>query len=256
MKRTPAREAAYKRLAASGVKAAKKRKLRAYAVASGVSTPKSGGLNSDFRPQRAHVDTSPAVWWSIRAHVGDYEFVDGELDEIELRALRDRVVYAHNVCHVKEPPFHDIAVRALAAACHSSVAEGDNRYTKRKRKSDIKKVAIDKMVFTKRQRQIIYLIAAGCTYDEMGETLGISARTAKMHAGVLCDRLDVRKKSQIPLAFKTLTGEDPLAPGILPAVGQEEPDPVPLTNLVDVKAAAGHTEGRSLLDVVGDMFRK
>lgn len=254
MKRTPAREAAYKRLAASGVKATKRRKLRAYAVASGISTPKSDGLNGDFRPQRAHVDTSPAVWWSIRSHVGDYEFVDGGLDEIELRALKDKVVYAHNVCHVKEPPFHDISIRALAAACHSSVAEADDRYTKRKRKSDIKKVMIDTMVFTRRQCQIIYLIAAGCTYDEMGETLGISARTAEMHASVLRERLDVKKKAQIPLAYKELTGKDPLAPGILPAVGEEAPEPVPLKSLVKVKAASGHTEGRSLTDVVGEMF--
>lgn len=249
MKRTPAKEAALKRFAASAVRSSKKRKLKNYQLASGVTTLK-GSLNNDFRPQRAHVDTSPAVWWGLYAPVGDYEFVEGGLDEIEMRALKDRVVYAHNVCHIKEPPFHDIAIRALAAACHTSVAEADDRYTKRKRKDSVHKVKRDPMVFTQRQLQVIYLIAAGCTYDEMGETLGISPRTAKMHTDVLRVRLEVDRKRQIPLAYRELTGKDPLAPGVL---GLKEDPPAP--TIVEEKAATGHTNGRSLLDVVGEMFQ-
>ena len=38
---------------------------------------------------------------------------------------------------------------------------------------------------TERQRQVIELIAAGCSNDEVGERLGISPRTAKAHADIL-----------------------------------------------------------------------
>ena len=36
---------------------------------------------------------------------------------------------------------------------------------------------------TDRQRQVIQLIAEGLSNEELGETLGISARTAKAHWG-------------------------------------------------------------------------
>jgi FixJ family two-component response regulator len=36
--------------------------------------------------------------------------------------------------------------------------------------------------FTQRQIEVIELIAAGCSNDEVGERLGISPRTAKAHA--------------------------------------------------------------------------
>src|SRR5438093_1266867 len=36
---------------------------------------------------------------------------------------------------------------------------------------------------TARQRQVVELIAAGCSNEEVGERLGISPRTAKAHAG-------------------------------------------------------------------------
>jgi len=38
---------------------------------------------------------------------------------------------------------------------------------------------------TARQRQVVELIAAGCSNDEVGERLGISPRTAKAHADAL-----------------------------------------------------------------------
>ena len=64
---------------------------------------------------------------------------------------------------------------------------------------------------TKRQRQVVELIALGCSNEEVGERLGISARTAKAHCDVLRQKLGVPRRRQIPAAFKTLTGEDPLA---------------------------------------------
>ena len=66
---------------------------------------------------------------------------------------------------------------------------------------------------TPRQREVIELIAAGCSNDEVGLRLGISPRTAKAHCDVLRQKLGVRRRRQIPIAFRLLTGEDPLYAG-------------------------------------------
>jgi DNA-binding CsgD family transcriptional regulator len=60
---------------------------------------------------------------------------------------------------------------------------------------------------TVRQRQVVELIALGCSNEEVGERLGISARTAKAHCDVLRQKLGVPRRRQIPAAFRTLTGE-------------------------------------------------
>jgi LuxR family maltose regulon positive regulatory protein len=70
---------------------------------------------------------------------------------------------------------------------------------------------------TKRQRQVVELIALGCSNEEVGERLGISARTAKAHCDVLRQKLGVPRRRQIPAAYRTLTGEDPLACELAPA---------------------------------------
>ena len=62
-----------------------------------------------------------------------------------------------------------------------------------------------------RQRQVIELIAQGLSNDEVGVELGISPRTAKAHCDVLRQKLGVPRRRQIPVAFRFLTGEDPLA---------------------------------------------
>lgn len=66
---------------------------------------------------------------------------------------------------------------------------------------------------TARQREVVALIAAGCSNDEVGMRLGISPRTAKAHCDVLRQKLGVRRRRQIPMAFRLLTGEDPLSAG-------------------------------------------
>jgi DNA-binding NarL/FixJ family response regulator len=65
--------------------------------------------------------------------------------------------------------------------------------------------------FTDRQVEVIELIAAGCSNEEVGERLGISPRTAKAHSDVLRQKLGVTRRRQIPVAYRALTGEDPLA---------------------------------------------
>ena len=64
---------------------------------------------------------------------------------------------------------------------------------------------------TSRQRQVVELIAQGLSNDEVGVALGISPRTAKAHCDVLRQKLGVPRRRQIPIAFRLLTGEDPLA---------------------------------------------
>lgn len=67
---------------------------------------------------------------------------------------------------------------------------------------------------TDRQREVVALIAAGCSNDEVGRSLGISARTARAHSDALRVKLGVPRRRQIPVAFRLLTGEDPYVPAL------------------------------------------
>lgn len=73
----------------------------------------------------------------------------------------------------------------------------------------------DSADITDRQRQIVALIAAGCSNDEVGARLGISPRTAKAHCDVLRAKLGVSRRRHIPLAYRALTGDDPYAPSVV-----------------------------------------
>ena len=66
---------------------------------------------------------------------------------------------------------------------------------------------------TPRQLDVVALIAAGCSNDEVGARLGISPRTAKAHSDVLRQKLGVKRRRQIPIAYRLLTGQDPLSAG-------------------------------------------
>ena len=67
------------------------------------------------------------------------------------------------------------------------------------------------LTITKRQREVVELIASGLSNDEVGARLGISPRTAKAHSDVLRQKLGVSRRRQIPVAYRRLTGEDPLS---------------------------------------------
>ena len=69
----------------------------------------------------------------------------------------------------------------------------------------------DPLLITDRQRQVIELIAQGLSNEELSVELGISPRTAKAHCDALRQKLGVPRRRQIPLAYRLLTGEDPLA---------------------------------------------
>ncbi len=72
---------------------------------------------------------------------------------------------------------------------------------------------------TTRQREVVELIAAGCSNEEIGERLGISPRTAKAHSDILRQKLGVSRRRQIPAAYRAATGDDPFAHGVVPAAG-------------------------------------
>ena len=63
---------------------------------------------------------------------------------------------------------------------------------------------------TNRQRQVVELLAAGCSNEEIAERLGIAPRTAKAHCDSLRKKLGVRNRRQIPVAYRLHTGDDPL----------------------------------------------
>ena len=70
-------------------------------------------------------------------------------------------------------------------------------------------------VLTDRQRAIVWLIAAGCSNDEVSQRLGISPRTVKAHCDALRHKLGVTRRRHIPAAYRLLTGEDPYAPDLV-----------------------------------------
>ena len=75
---------------------------------------------------------------------------------------------------------------------------------------------------TDRQRQVVELVAAGLSNEEIGERLGISPRTVKAHCDVLRQKLGVARRRQIPVAYRLLTGIDPLAQSLGPASSGSE----------------------------------
>jgi ATP/maltotriose-dependent transcriptional regulator MalT len=81
--------------------------------------------------------------------------------------------------------------------------------------------AITNTTVTDRQKQVVELIAAGCSNEEIGERLGISPRTAKAHCDVLRQKLGVARRRQIPVAYRLLTGEDPLSNSLESALADD-----------------------------------
>ena len=75
---------------------------------------------------------------------------------------------------------------------------------------------------TARQREVVELIAEGCSNEEIGERLGISPRTAKAHSDILRQKLGVSRRRQIPAAYRAVTGDDPLAIRSVAASGRRQ----------------------------------
>ena len=84
----------------------------------------------------------------------------------------------------------------------------------------MKKRSGEDFTLTERQVQVVVLIALGCSNEEVGERLGISARTAKAHCDVLRQKLGVPRRRQIPAAYRARTGDDPLTHGVTAEPGR------------------------------------
>jgi DNA-binding NarL/FixJ family response regulator len=65
---------------------------------------------------------------------------------------------------------------------------------------------------TARQRDVLKSLAMGFTCEEIAVELGITARTVRAHSDALRAKLGVARKRQIPMAYRALTGDDPLSP--------------------------------------------
>ncbi len=61
--------------------------------------------------------------------------------------------------------------------------------------------------------EVIQLIAEGCSNEEIAARLGVTARTAKAHCDGLRTKLGVTRRRYIPLAYRSITGEDPMSLG-------------------------------------------
>jgi len=81
--------------------------------------------------------------------------------------------------------------------------------------------ALTNVNVTDRQRQVVELLAAGCSDEEIGERLGITSRTAKAHCDALRQKLGVARRRQIPVAYRLLTGDDPLAKSLESALADD-----------------------------------
>lgn len=88
-------------------------------------------LGSGKQQQAGSQFASPAMWLSLHYPVDDYQFIDElhdgpcALDEIEIRALNSRVVYAHRCGVEREGPFEQAAIALIAGAVRQ--AQKDRR---------------------------------------------------------------------------------------------------------------------------------
>jgi DNA-binding NarL/FixJ family response regulator len=65
---------------------------------------------------------------------------------------------------------------------------------------------------SRRQCQVMSLLAEGMTDEKIGENLGISARTARAHVEALKQKLGVTRRREVPGVFHRITGADPFSP--------------------------------------------
>ncbi len=67
------------------------------------------------------------------------------------------------------------------------------------------------IVLTRRQREIVGLIALGHTNEAIADMLGLSGSTVRAHCNALRLKLGVASRRQLPAASRAKTGFDPFA---------------------------------------------
>ncbi len=65
------------------------------------------------------------------------------------------------------------------------------------------------LTLTRRQEQVVRLLALGYTVAEIGAVLGITPRTARAHVDALRMKLGVGRQRHICRAYREMFGRDP-----------------------------------------------
>lgn len=233
-----------KKFVKAGALAARQRKVRIAEIASGMDL---GGKEHIVRGgQAGTIMATPAMWLSATHHVADFAYIEDGCDAALLRAVSTGIVYASRGGH-QEPPFQDVTISAMAAVDRAARKAGIPMRplllpARNSRKVEPVKQPEKHDLWTPRRLQMVSLIAAGLTFEEIGATLSISPRTAKMHSDALRLILGVERARDIPVAFYRLTGKDVFA--YMPDVYALEP----------VRETPKPSSGMSLLEVVSEMF--
>ena len=71
-------------------------------------------------------------------------------------------------------------------------------------------MSVDRPALSSRQREVLCLLSHGKTAEEIGADLGISPRTVRVHIDALKRKLGARRSRELPAAFRSLTGCDPM----------------------------------------------
>jgi DNA-binding CsgD family transcriptional regulator len=67
------------------------------------------------------------------------------------------------------------------------------------------------VAITQREREVLILLARGCTAAEIADELAISARTVRAHLDALRLKLGARRCRELPAIYREVSGVDLLA---------------------------------------------
>src|SRR6266516_5583000 len=97
----------------------------------------------------------------------------------------------------------------MATGCRGSGEDATRGLVKRNPKATLRQEPEMVVELSRRQTQVLVFVADGLTNDEIGQRLGISARTARSHVDALKQKLGVARRREVPSAYHRLTGLNP-----------------------------------------------
>lgn len=120
--------------------------------------------------------------------------------------------HAIAVTLVRKMPLFAVAPPAKCLSCLSGSAPPDlvgGMYNRLESPPRLRRGQGWLIELSRRQKQVLALLASGLTDEETGVRLGISARTARAHVDALKRKLGVNRRRELPGAYRALTGKDP-----------------------------------------------